>query len=188
MSRMRIANVRWTAAIAAIASVTLLACGGGGNTNGSVTPNATNGSVTPRATNGSATPSVTNGSVTPNATNGGATPNANDQAALEQLVKDLGTAMQNHDANGIAALFSAKCIDIQSAVGLGLAQLLGHVVQVNVSGVGLQGMDADSGEVLAKGTINIDGDTQLLEDSGYISVVKENGQWKFSDCSFVGAE
>jgi hypothetical protein len=173
MSRMRVANGRWPAAIAAIASVTLLACGGGGNNNG---------------TNGSATPNATNGSTVPNATAGGATPNANDQAALEQLVKDLGIAMENHDANGIAALFSTKCIDIPSAVSLGLAQLLGQHVQVTVSGVGLQGMDADSGEVLAKGTINIDGVPQALEDSGYIRVAKENGQWKFSDCSFVGAE
>ena len=118
---------------------------------------------------------------------GGAVVSSPDQAALEQLVKDLGAGMESANAGQIIALFSSDCPNLSVAVANGLSAVSSSAVNVNVTGVDVRNLNGDSAEVRAKGTITVAGVRQPLEDSGYISVKKQNGQWVFSDCSFVGA-
>jgi len=118
---------------------------------------------------------------------GGGKDDSADKAAIETLIKDLGTALEQKDPAALLSVFVSTCPYLEQTVNAGVASIQSLDVKVTLEGVDVRNLANDKAEALAKGTISVNGQESRLEgDNDYIAVAKENGDWKISDCTFLG--
>ena len=108
-----------------------------------------------------------------------------DTAAIESLVREFYSALEDGDGNTLAGLFSASCANIEDDLTLGL-ELIGLLgIEFDLTGVDVRNLQGDTAEAAPQGTASIAGEEGPLgSEEDYNRVVKEDGAWKIADCDF----
>jgi hypothetical protein len=110
-----------------------------------------------------------------------------DEEAVEDLARQLTSAIEEQNQAKIAGLFSKDCGDMEEDIRSDFEELqaFGIDIEIDVTGVDIRNLDGDSAEVLPRGTMSFGGEKGPLEEGReYIGVVKEDGEWKIADCDF----
>ena len=112
---------------------------------------------------------------------------ASDEAAIEELIREVLSATVDGDAAKLAGLMSEACGDIEKEITTVLEQIerSGIEVQYNLTGADVRNLDGGSAEAAPQGSIiTSDGEEPLGDESDYVRMVKEGSGWKVADCDF----
>jgi len=112
----------------------------------------------------------------------------NDHDAIEQLWKDYFGAIESGNVGDAAKLYSSACGDVDGQIETLMNALapLQEDGSVDVTGVEIQNNNGTEAESIPLGTITFRGTQQEIASDAYTPHVKEDGDWKFSNCDILG--
>lgn len=110
-----------------------------------------------------------------------------EEPAIRDLMEAYFAAYEDADASALTALFVDDCAGLLDKATDEMAELHRRVADIRfeLTRVDVRTLTESSVEVAPEGVGVLAGEEVELGSGDYMSLVKENGEWKISECEFL---